>query len=263
MHLNDRDTLDYAFQITQKKTELVGDSLHVFSWEIHHPEWSAISFEDCTDTNDAAEQTAIHMRNIQSALRIFGLLQAAKEDAETYVNELKTLKELQHLISVVTKQNPRTIRIWLAFLYKQHKQPTDTETTLQAMKRLSSIFQTHVAICRAFSQGRKQLFYCKHRPDYSKPEFDKVCAFGICRDKIGTENARIVIIYGLYMPFLMRFREDRPEYIRDSTPVVAATLLSPVLFAGSLGYEETQSGRLRFMAWECGSEARKIFLRLE
>ncbi|KAK4211301.1 hypothetical protein QBC37DRAFT_427185, partial [Rhypophila decipiens] len=134
---------------------------------------------------------------------------------------------------------------------------------LQRMKHSPSIFQTHIAVCRAFAQGRKQLFYCKHRPDFSKPEFDKVCAFGICRDKIVTENARIVIIYGLYMPFLVGFREDRPEYIRDNTPVVAATLLSPVLFAGSLGYEETQSGRLRFfMAWECGSEARKIFLRL-
>ncbi|KAK4211302.1 heterokaryon incompatibility protein-domain-containing protein [Rhypophila decipiens] len=138
IHLNDRETLDHSLQITQRKTELVGDSFQVFSWEIRNPEWSTISFEDCTDTNETAGQTAVHMRNIQAALRIFGLLQASKRDCRTYVNEPETLKELQHLISVVTEQSPKEVKKWLTFLQKQQ---LSSGKTLIAPRLAESILQ--------------------------------------------------------------------------------------------------------------------------
>ncbi|PVH73303.1 hypothetical protein DL98DRAFT_538445 [Cadophora sp. DSE1049] len=249
MHLNDRGTLDYASQITSKKVELVGDSFQVFAWDIYNPEWSTISFEDCTNTN-GEEQTAVHLRNLQAALGIFAFLQASKKNVRTYVNERESLKELQHLFSVVTKQAPSEVKKWLLFLQK-HGQ-TDPEATLQSMRRLPKLFQTHVAICGAFSRGRKQLFYCKHLSDFTvSSKFDKVCSFGICLDGIDMLNAGIVVIFGLYMPFLVRFEErtgnrDNTGRGEDQRPV-AATLLNPILFAGSLGFEHTKSSRSRII----------------
>lgn len=276
MHLNDRETLDYAHQITTKKMELVGDSLQVFAWDIYNPEWSTISFVSCPNTYPEEQQTSINLKNLQSMLKIFAYLKASKEDTETYVDELASLKELRHIFSVVSSQPRNAIKKYLLFLQKTAQ--TDLATTdsekalLQRMRSIPAIFQTHADICTAFSQGRKQLFHCKHNSDFTVlGDFTKVVSFGICLSDIDVSNAGIVVIYGLYMPFLVRFGsqsesdggDDLGATDEGRRGVVGGTLLSPILFAGSLGFENTKSGRLRFMNWECGGQAEKIVLRLD
>lgn len=266
MHINDRETLDCEFQIPVKTMELVGDSLQVFAWDIYDPEWSTISFENCTNAN-GEEQRAIQLRNLLAALGIFAFLQASQEDDQTYVDERESLKELQHLFSVVTKQATNQVKKWLLFLQK-HRQ-ADPETTLQSMRSQPKLFQAHVAICDAFSRGHKRLFYCKHTSDFTVPgDFDKVCSFGICRDGIDMSNAKIVVIFGLYMPFLVRYREGAESWggAGRGAPqrLVPGRLLSPIVFADSLGFETGRSGRSRFMHWECEPhQASKIILKLD
>ncbi|KAM7213455.1 hypothetical protein V8F06_011130 [Rhypophila decipiens] len=227
VYLNDKETLDYGFQITQKKmgacwglapAPCMGSlrpSLRPRIPVVDHP------FRGLYRNRWRGRTDRYLHAKPSGGPSYLQYSTSFKRTLQHLRNEPETLKELRHLISVVTKQTPNAVKKWLQFLKK----------TVSTSNRSG---------------------------DNSADNEEKVDAFGICRDGINTENARIVVIYGLYMPFLVRFREARTadtSSLDDSTAV--GTLLSPVLFAGSLGFENDESGRSRFTL------SRKTVLRLE